>query len=481
MEETNKSQTLSLSFTSKTRIDVDNEIIESQIMPFMVKQGQYFRTVFNLCYFNKLQDSDMKYYCSIDYLHKHNYPFGTKYAYSLFLEAKNKAKLHQEEKAFRQEEMEKRLEKKHKQQQKLIHLLKNTNNKAFYLETKTQLYWVNRKIEKLTAQLNRLVSSGVTFGTKALQRKISKMPYAHKTIGKQKWQLARNNFLYAMGRNERKYGNDCIEYFKDDNEQLNIRIELSRQLEKIEVEKKDKNKDKDRNESSQIQKLQKIIAKNKQYITVPIQSYYLLDELNHIHKKTHRVLLKKKRKKFILELHTCVEVKKDITKKDLNVGIDFNYGHLDYYLDEQCNGTIEFQMLQMHKKKENEEVEEVKDIPLSSSQRQENLRLAILALIDKIKNHLNLGKEKINFNFKIEDLNFNKKKRELFSSNNEMNKKYNYMLSNLPYSQYEKLMTIICFKQGIYLIKVNPKNTSQDALKKGWNRHIGAARIIRDK
>lgn len=447
MEETNKSQTLSLSFTSKTRIDVDNEIIESQIMPFMVKQGQYFRTVFNLCYFNKLQDqdSDMKYYCSIDYLHKHNYPFGTKYAYSLFLEAKNKAKLHQEEKAFRQEELEKRLEKKHKQQQKLIRLLKNTNNKEFYLETKTQLYWVNRKIEKITAQLNRLVSSGVTFGTKALQRKISKMPYAHKTIGKQKWQLARNNFLYAMGRNERKYGNDCIEYFKDDNEQfkqLNVRIELSRQLEKIEVEKKNKNKDKDKNESSQIQKLQKIVAKNKQYITVPIQSYYLLDELNHIHKKTHRVLLKKKRKKFILELHTSVEVKKDITKKDLNVGIDFNYGHLDYYLDELCNGTIEFQMLQMHKKKENED----KSFSLSSSQRQENLRLAILALIDKIKNHLNLGKEKINFNFKIEDLNFNKKKRELFSSNDEMIKKYNHMLSNLPYSQYEKLMTTLCFK-----------------------------------
>lgn len=448
MEEINKSQTLSLSlsFTSKTRIDIDNEIIETQIMPFMIKQGQYFRTIFNLCYFNKLKDDDMKYYCSIDYLHKHNYPFGTKYAYSLFLEAKNKAKLHQEEKAFRQEELEKRLEKKHKQQQKiqkLIRLLKNTNNKAFYLEIKTQLYRVNRKIEKLTAQLNRLVSSGVTFGTKALQRKISKKPYVHKTIGKRKWQLARNNFLYAMGRNERKYGNDCIEYFKDDNKQLNVRIELSRQLEKIEVEKKDK-----------------IVAKNKQYITIPIQSYYLLDELNHIHKKTHRVLLKKKRKKFILELHTSVEVKKDITKKDLNVGIDFNYGHLDYYLDEQCNGTIEFQMLQMHKKKKNEEVEEVKDISLSSSQRQENLRLAILALIDKIKKHL--GKEKINFNFKIEDLNFNKKKRELFSSDDEMNKKYNHMLSNLPYSQYEKLMTAICFKQGIHLIKVNPKNTSQE-------------------
>ena len=52
------------------------------------------------------------------------------------------------------------------------------------------------------------------------------------------------------------------------------------------------------------------------------------------------------------------------------------------------------------------------------------------------------------------------------------------MLSNLPYSTYEKIMEIECDKAGVYLMKVNPKNTSQKALEKGWERHIGAARMI---
>ena len=52
------------------------------------------------------------------------------------------------------------------------------------------------------------------------------------------------------------------------------------------------------------------------------------------------------------------------------------------------------------------------------------------------------------------------------------------MLSSLPYALYEKMMEIECYKAGIYLIKVNPKNTSQQALQNNWDRHIGAARMI---
>lgn len=83
-----------------------------------------------------------------------------------------------------------------------------------------------------------------------------------------------------------------------------------------------------------------------------------------------------------------------------------------------------------------------------------------------------------NLNIKIEDLNFNRNKGKLFSAYYDYGKNYNRMLSSLPYSSYEKMMEIECDKAGVYLMKVNPKNTSQKAIEQGWERHIGAARII---
>mgnify|MGYP002741944046 CR=1 FL=1 len=86
-------------------------------------------------------------------------------------------------------------------------------------------------------------------------------------------------------------------------------------------------------------------------------------------------------------------------------------------------------------------------------QNKENLRQAIKTVVSLAKQH--------NLNIKIEDLNFNRKKAKLFSAYSEYNKVYNRMLSSLPYSTYEKMMEIECDKAGVYLIKVNPKNTSQ--------------------
>ena len=103
-------------------------------------------------------------------------------------------------------------------------------------------------------------------------------------------------------------------------------------------------------------------------------------------------------------------------------------------------------------------------------QNQENLRQAIKVAVSLAKQH--------NLNIKIEDLNFNRKKAKLFSAYSDYGKSYNRMLSSLSYSAYEKIMEIECDKAGVYLIKVNPKNTSQKALENGWERHIGAARMI---
>lgn len=103
-------------------------------------------------------------------------------------------------------------------------------------------------------------------------------------------------------------------------------------------------------------------------------------------------------------------------------------------------------------------------------QNKENLRQAIKIVVSLAKQH--------NLNIKIEDLNFNRKKAKLFSAYSEYSKAYNRMLSSLPYSTYAKMMEIECDKAGVYLMKVNPKNTSQKALENGWDRHIGAARMI---
>lgn len=55
------------------------------------------------------------------------------------------------------------------------------------------------------------------------------------------------------------------------------------------------------------------------------------------------------------------------------------------------------------------------------------------------------------------------------------------MLSNLPYSQYQQIFEIEGYKQGIFVKKVNPAFTSQDALKQGLDRHLGAAKMIVNK
>ena len=93
-------------FTYRTHLthalSVENK---QQLLTFMQAQGRYFRTVFNQLYFRELSSRDKqdlwKEYCSSQFLQQNGYPFGTKYANSLFYDAYNKAVLHQEEYCFR--------------------------------------------------------------------------------------------------------------------------------------------------------------------------------------------------------------------------------------------------------------------------------------------------------------------------------------------------------------------------------------------
>lgn len=397
-----------MQLTTRTRL---NTPIEPFIF-MMGQQGRFFRTLFNLFYWK--QHPDWKSVCSIEYLFQNGYCFGTKYANSLYQEARAKAKLHQEEKAFRQLALQDRLRELQKKKKKLHNLLSATNNKPLYLKTKRDLYWINRKIEKISFK-----DKGVTFGTKALQRKLSK-----KQTAKQNWLNARNNFIYAIGRSERLTGNDCIHYIQKD--KTVIKVELERTL---------------------YQKNGQIKTKDKNFVEIPIEPHYFIEELNTIHKKTHRVVLRKNK----LELHTSFEKEKTIEPTDNRIGVDFNYGFLAYYENEHCQGTINF------------------SIDGKTTQRKESLRKAIKTLLTLTTSDII-----------IEDLNFNRTKNQLFPSKTEQGKGYNRMLSNLPYSQYQKLMEVECFKANRFLKTVNPKNTSKQAIKNGWDRHIGAARIIKD-
>ena len=191
---------------------------KQQLLDFMQEQGRYFRTVFNRLYFQILSSKDkhalLKIYCSSQFLQQNGYPFGTKYANSLFLEAYNKAVLHQEEYCFRVQQIQDRIKvltlKKEKLVDKLTKTLKSIeklDKKDTCFKTlrfnllkeakaiKTSIYWVNRKLEKQESRLNSSSLKSVTFGGKDAQRKLSR-----KQIAGAKWKSLRNKSIYAIGK-----------------------------------------------------------------------------------------------------------------------------------------------------------------------------------------------------------------------------------------------------------------------------------------
>jgi transposase, IS605 orfB family len=490
-------------FTYRTHLtrhlSVENK---EQLLDFMQEQGRYFHTVFNRLYFLKLSSKDKqvlwKEYCSSQFLQQNRYPFGTKYAASLFYEAYNKAVLHQEAYCFLTQQIEDRIKtlrlKKDKLNIKLANTLTSikkldkqaTDFKALRFNLlkevkriKTKLYWINRKLEKEQSRLNSSSLKSVTFGGKDFQRKLSR-----KQITGAKWQSVRNKFIYAIGRAERQCGNDSIQF---DVENKTLKIELDRGIDYKNY----------------------LFLKNieNQYDSPFYKENNLLAE---IHKKTQRIILTKfspNIAKCKFELHTTVEKEEslalqkiqakirafsdnlnepnqDEAKKAIKdyaktlyqekrgeacLGVDFNYQHLDI----SSNLPNELKQEDLTGNPALYHFEQTINYEINAHNRhqnKENLRKAIKIVVSLAKQH--------NLNIKIEDLNFNRKKATLFSAYYDYGKNYNRMLSSLPYATYETMMEIECDKAGEYLMKINPKNTSQKALENGWDRHIGAARMI---
>ena len=475
---------------------------KQQLLGFMQEQGRYFRTVFNQLYFLELSSKDKnalgKNYRSSQFLQENGYPFGTKYAGSLFYEAYNKAVLHQEEYCFRVQQIQDRIKTLTLKKEKLVDKLNQTlksiekldkNNSSFKTlrfnllkevrAIKTSIYWINRKLEKEQSLLNSSSLKSVTFGGKDAQRKLSR-----KQITGAKWQSLRNKFIYAIGKSEKRCGNDSIQ-FNIENKTLKIELDRGKGY---------KNS---------------LFLKNieNQYASPFFKENNLLAE---VHKKTQRIILTKfspNITKCKFELHTTVEKEESSAIKEIQakirafsdainepnqgeakkaiktyaqtlyqekkqeacLGVDFNYRHLDI----SSNLPNELKQEDLPENPALYRFEQKIKYEINAHNRyqnKENLRQAIKVVVSLAKQH--------NLNIKIEDLNFNRNKGKLFSAYYDYGKNYNRMLSSLPYSSYEKMMEIECDKAGVYLMKVNPKNTSQKAIEQGWERHIGAARII---
>ena len=475
---------------------------KQQLLGFMQEQGRYFRTVFNQLYFLELSSKDKnalgKNYRSSQFLQENGYPFGTKYAGSLFYEAYNKAVLHQEEYCFRVQQIQDRIKTLTLKKEKLVDKLNQTlksiekldkNNSSFKTlrfnllkevrAIKTSIYWINRKLEKEQSLLNSSSLKSVTFGGKDAQRKLSR-----KQITGAKWQSLRNKFIYAIGKSEKRCGNDSIQ-FNIENKTLKIELDRGKGYKNT------------------------LFLKNieNQYASPFFKENNLLAE---VHKKTQRIILTKfspNITKCKFELHTTVEKEESSAIKEIQakirafsdainepnqgeakkaiktyaqtlyqekkqeacLGVDFNYRHLDI----SSNLPNELKQEDLPENSVLYRFEQKIKYEINAHNRyqnKENLRQAIKVVVSLAKQH--------NLNIKIEDLNFNRNKGKLFSAYYDYGKNYNRMLSSLPYSSYEKMMEIECDKAGVYLMKVNPKNTSQKAIEQGWERHIGAARII---
>ena len=424
-----------------------------QLLSFMQAQGRYLHTVFNQLYFRELSSSDKqtlwKEYCSSQSLQENGYPFGTKYANSLFHEAYNKAILHQEEYCFRVQQIQDRIKGLTLKKEKLVDKLAQTFNsvkkldkKAVSFKTlrfnllkeakaiKTKLYWINRKLEKQESLLKSSSLRSVTFGGKDAQRKLSR-----KQITVAKWQSLRNKSIYSMGQSIRKYGNDSIQF---DVENKTLKIELDRGkgyknylfLENIENQY-----------NSQFYKENQLlieIRKKMQRIVLTKFSPNIAKckfELHTTVEKEKSLALQEIQSKIRAFFDTLNEPNLDEAKKTIKdyakmlyqekkqaacLGVDFNYQHLDI----SSNLPNELKQEDLPENPALYRFEQTINYEINVHNRyqnKENLRQAIKVVVSLAKQH--------NLNIKIEDLNFNRKKAKLFPAYSDCGKGYNRMLS----------------------------------------------------
>ena len=544
-----------------SRIKITKEIKEydvdasAQIDAMMTEQMKLFHTVFNKAWFafmaeEEFSNKEIHQFDNSTYLEKHGYSFNTKYAYSIARDAVDKAKMAYESYNYRLDDIDKRIKQFSKNikkdEKKLNKLLKkykiddiNLNNSlkknkindkdaATIKKLRNNLYWNNRKIEK--EQKKRKQIASYTFGSKCLQRKLSK-----DNISTEHWRNIRNNRILSCAKASVSYGNDNIKLInentllikltKEKQIKLNLdltKLHLSKQIFSMEQPKlfcqiirRHEKHGRKRNQAAKSNTKQNAQEqrKSKIYRTKPDYYLYVSVDYKNDNKQnsvdatvqnsstagidfnsgfitiacnknksgiTNEKLVSKKNGLF--KKTDWIEYVKNIKlNKELNIDnaasvplpepIPLPQNYICDLLNDEATETAKFDFFVHNETK------------MNSQQLSDSMRKTIKSALNYLKE---IGCSQVN----IEQLNFDDKKRDIScSSQYDLTQDYNHMLHSLPYSLFKKIMEVECYKSDITLKQVNPAYTSRntyinsiaknkDEPKVTEFRHFGAALII---
>lgn len=533
-----------------SRIKITKEIKEydvdasAEIDAMMAEQMHLFHTVFNKAWFafmaeEEFSNKEIHQFDNSTYLEKHGYSFNTKYASSIAKDAVDKAKMAYEAYKYRLDDIDKRIKQFSKNikkdEKKLNKLLKKnkTNNKdeATIKKLRSNLYGNNRKIEK--EQKKRKQIASYTFGSKRLQRKLSK-----NNISTEHWRNIRNNRILSCARASASYGNDNIKLInentllikltKEKQIKLNLdltKLHLSKQIFSMEQPKlfcqiirrhekhgRKRNKTTKSNTEQNAQERQEQ-RKNKIYRTKPDYYLYVSVDYKNDNKQNNidatvqnsstagidfnsgfitiacnknksgiaNEKLVSKKNGLFKKIDWIEYVKNIKLNKELNIDnaasvplpepIPLPQNYIYDLLNDEATETAKFDFFVHNETK------------MNSQQLSDSMRKTIKSALNYVKE---IGCSHVN----IEQLNFDDKKRDIScSSQYDLTQDYNHMLHSLPYSLFKKIMEVECYKSDITLKQVNPAYTSRntyinsiaknkDEPKVTEFRHFGAALII---
>ena len=540
-----------------SRIKITKEIKEynvdasAQIDAMMTEQMHLFHTVFNKAWFafmaeKEFSNKEIHQFDNSTYLEKHGYSFNTKYAYSIARDAVDKAKMAYESYNYRLDDIDKRIKQFSKNikkdEKKLNKLLKkykiddiNLNNSlkknkindkdaATIKKLRNNLYWNNRKIEK--EQKKRKQIASYTFGSKCLQRKLSK-----DNISTEHWRNIRNNRILSCAKASVSYGNDNIKLINENT--LLIKLTKEKQI-KLNLDLTKLHLSKQIFSMEQPKLFCQIIRRHEKHGRKRNKTTKSNTEQNAQQRKS-----KIYRTKPDYYLYVSVDYKNDNKQNNVDatvqnsstVGIDFNSGFITIACNKNKSGIANEKLVSKKNGlfKKIDWIEYVKNIKLNKELNIDNAASVPLpepiplpqnyicdllndeatetakfdffvhnetkmnsqqlsdSMRKTIKSALNYLKEIGCSQVNIEQLNFDDKKRDIScSSQYDLTQDYNHMLHSLPYSLFKKIMEVECYKSDITLKQVNPaytsRNTYINSIAKNNDttkiRHFGAALII---
>ena len=544
-----------------SRIKITKEIKEydvdasAQIDAMMAEQMNLFHTVFNKAWFafmaeEEFSNKEIHQFDNSTYLEKHGYSFNTKYAYSIAKDAVDKAKMAYESYKYRLDDIDKRIKQFSKNikkdEKKLNKLLKkykiddiNLNNSlkknkindkdaATIKKLRSNLYWNNRKIEK--EQKKRKQIASYTFGSKCLQRKLSK-----DNISTEHWRNIRNNRILSCAKASVSYGNDNIKLINENT--LLIKLTKEKQI-KLDVDLTKLHLSKQIFSMEQPKLFCQIIRRHEKHGCKRNQAAKSNTKQNAQQQQEQRKS-KIYRTKPDYYLYVSVDYKNDNKQNSVDAtvqnsstaGIDFNSGFITIACNKNKSGITNEKLVSKKNGlfKKTDWIEYVKNIKLNKELNIDNAASVPLpepiplpqnyiydllndeatetakfdffvhnetkmnsqqlsdSMRKTIKSALNYVKEIGCSQVNIEQLNFDDKKRDIScSSQYDLTQDYNHMLHSLPYSLFKKIMEVECYKSDITLKQVNPaytsRNTYINSIAKNKDelkiRHFGAALII---